>query len=904
MSNYSNDSSVTASTYDSVSPRSQGSQEILSQQVLDDFVENGGPHLILNSNSNETEQDETPENLVNQETSKSSRQENSDYNEAEKIIVRPRSRGTPFQDTIVRTNSGSIINRILTLNSSVRSLLTGEEVLEAMDDYRPVKEEILTKFSKPKNDDIFSNVFLEKQKVYKDLVIPQKIKLELESDAESDSSDDETKRTAASNQLLNQQQIEEEDIPIYIILLNHIKNALKYLFSIRILLASWVCILLLIVGASIFLVLQKTMKDFSWDRNLRLHTSALEEAKFKIVSESNLQFSTSKQLHSSLISVYDSSSMFSGNNIEISERFTNYVAKYIDTTVSSPLEMIFYCTKSGSTIENCVAFQKRDNILYSYIKPSGSSTVAVYSMLKNSSNLYSVDSPSTSINENDILLGSYSDLTGDSQLLVGTISNYVSTSKQLQANIFTETGAFFGVYTSFSEGVISISTSEELQITNVFLTNPSSTTSYFRSGSVPNSLKSSVSELTSISPSLVNKIPEGIESKYSFTYLNLGSQDFVLAIQSNLTYYESLFLQSILNTIIVSICIAIGASIICSLFTTELILLPLSSIRDQMKSVSEMKLHTTEKTMVYFHEYEYVINTMRKMKRALVSFGKFVPIEVIENMIREGKEAQAGVKEVSITIFFCDIVDFTKMTETIAPKVLAETLTITFECLTSVIATCSGTIDKFIGDAILAFWNAPKYIKEHPVKGVRAAVWCQQRLKKLKEQFIALGVSPIKIRIGMDFGECLVGMIGSQERLNYTILGNHVNTASRLEGVNKYYKTEIIISHYLYEKVREYFVCRPVDVCTVQGQKTPLILYEVIGEQNEVDDKMKELCYNYKIGFHYYLRGEFKLAHERFSLYRKAFPNDHTTKMIVDKCEKFLNIRPKACSEIITTTSK
>jgi len=205
---------------------------------------------------------------------------------------------------------------------------------------------------------------------------------------------------------------------------------------------------------------------------------------------------------------------------------------------------------------------------------------------------------------------------------------------------------------------------------------------------------------------------------------------------------------------------------------------------------------------------------------------------------------------------------------------------------------------------LMAFWNAPRDVKAHPAKAVKAGIECQDAIRSMKYQFIQMGVPPVRIRIGMDYGHALVGMIGSNERLNYTCLGNAVNRASRLEGVNKYYKTEIIISDGLYEQVRHTIVCRPIDLCTVQGQKIPVILYEVLKEERKADTHLKELCYHYKIGFHYFLRGEYDLALQRFNKYKAAFPADHATKMIVDKCMNFISHRPALRSAVVTTTSK
>ncbi|MDP2845875.1 MAG: adenylate/guanylate cyclase domain-containing protein, partial [Candidatus Methanoperedens sp.] len=153
-----------------------------------------------------------------------------------------------------------------------------------------------------------------------------------------------------------------------------------------------------------------------------------------------------------------------------------------------------------------------------------------------------------------------------------------------------------------------------------------------------------------------------------------------------------------------------------------------------------------------------------------------------------------------------------------------------------------GVIDKFIGDAIVAFWGAPVIEERHAVLALKSALAMQYALAKLRDHWRTLGLPLLTMRIGVNTGLAVVGNMGSSDRMDYTMMGDTVNLAARLEGANKYYGSDILLSEYTYAQVKEVFLCRELDKVRVQGKRQPVRVYQLIGEHNQVDSASKVLC--------------------------------------------------------------
>jgi adenylate cyclase len=218
------------------------------------------------------------------------------------------------------------------------------------------------------------------------------------------------------------------------------------------------------------------------------------------------------------------------------------------------------------------------------------------------------------------------------------------------------------------------------------------------------------------------------------------------------------------------------------------------------------------------------IRTMQQsfaaMQSALKGFGKFAPIHIVQTLLQQNQEAILGVEETEATALFSDIIGFTSISEAVAPRVLIETLAEYFNAMTSIIVTRHGVIGDFIGDAVVAFFNAPERVPRHAYLACDAALVQQETLAILRLAWKARGLPQFRIRIGINSGTCLAGNVGSTNRLKYTLIGDSINLAARLEGLGKYYGTDLTISKATYDQpgVREAFCGRVLDVVTVVGK--------------------------------------------------------------------------------------
>lgn len=297
-------------------------------------------------------------------------------------------------------------------------------------------------------------------------------------------------------------------------------------------------------------------------------------------------------------------------------------------------------------------------------------------------------------------------------------------------------------------------------------------------------------------------------------------------------------------------------------------------------------------------EIKMMIESISAMRSSLQSFGKFVPKVLVRRLMQKGTEVKLGGKLSEITMFFSDIQGFTSISEKMAPDKLVLHLSDYFNELSKIIVETNGTIDKYIGDSIMAFWNAPTQDKNHVFNACHAALLCQKRLSELNRQWELEKKPTFLTRIGMHTTDVIVGNIGSDEKINYTLMGDGVNLGSRLEGTNKVYKTWILVSESLQKHVCEKFLFRPVDIVAVKGKEEGVKIYELVGQmmgdsrilpsKEEVD-----LCQRFAQGFKLYTEQRWNEAIKHFESLKIDFPQDYLTSLFLDRCLTFKENPPK-----------
>jgi adenylate cyclase len=221
-------------------------------------------------------------------------------------------------------------------------------------------------------------------------------------------------------------------------------------------------------------------------------------------------------------------------------------------------------------------------------------------------------------------------------------------------------------------------------------------------------------------------------------------------------------------------------------------------------------------------------NTMAVAQRSIWSFARFVPRDIVKGIIDGSISTELGGVRREVTILFTDVTNFTGIAEAADPDSLMRQTSRHFAALAEAFLAESGTIDKFIGDSVMVFWNAPHLQHDHVERACRAALAAKAASEALNRQFEAEGLTPFAVRLGMHFGDAVVGNVGSAERMNYTVLGNSVNLAARLEGLNKEYGTTILVSEAVRNRVEHCFRFNSIASVIAKGMTSETRVYELV----------------------------------------------------------------------------
>ena len=228
-----------------------------------------------------------------------------------------------------------------------------------------------------------------------------------------------------------------------------------------------------------------------------------------------------------------------------------------------------------------------------------------------------------------------------------------------------------------------------------------------------------------------------------------------------------------------------------------------------------------------FYKYFTEERTKRQLKG---TFEKYVSPSIVAEVLADPSNIELGGKKVEMTVMFSDVRGFTTISEKLDPRALSSLLNSYLTPMTNLVFKHKGTLDKYMGDAIMSFWGAPIHFPDHAVHACRCALAMLVKLKELQADYRAKGLPEIDIGIGLNSGDMSVGNMGSDTVRSYTVMGDAVNLASRLEGINKQYGTRIIISEFTYKAVKDSFVTREVDWVRVKGKTEPVRIFELISE--------------------------------------------------------------------------
>ncbi len=264
-------------------------------------------------------------------------------------------------------------------------------------------------------------------------------------------------------------------------------------------------------------------------------------------------------------------------------------------------------------------------------------------------------------------------------------------------------------------------------------------------------------------------------------------------------------------------------------------------------------------------------------------FQKYVPADVIDEFFTNPEKMLIGENRV-ISILFSDIRSFTSISEKMMPDDLVNSLNRYFTVMVDIIMARHGIVDKYIGDAIMAFFGAPVRHKDDALQSVLAGIEMSEALGQFNAQQRELGKPEFRIGVGINYGVVTVGNIGTEKKMDYTIIGDMVNLASRMEGLTKKYHQPLLISESLHQKVKDEVDCRLIDTVAVKGKTKGVRIYTVKKRLSEEENKAWTL---HNTAMESYYQRDFDEAIGNFQNVQKIFPDDYASQLIIDRCRQF-----------------
>lgn len=321
---------------------------------------------------------------------------------------------------------------------------------------------------------------------------------------------------------------------------------------------------------------------------------------------------------------------------------------------------------------------------------------------------------------------------------------------------------------------------------------------------------------------------------------------------------------------------------------------PITLLAEETKRLRQLDVDKPTLINTHITEVDTMVDALNSAKIALGSFTKYVPKLIVEQLVRGETIARLGGKKQELTILFTDITNFTEIAEHMEPELLMLHTSEYLEAMTLAIQKYKGSIDKYIGDAIMAFWGAPSPDADHVLHACQASLTCRDMLKGLNERWKKNNKPQMLTRFGINTGTVVVGNVGSSERFNYTALGDNVNLAARLETTNKTYGTDILVNQSVYEQCKDKFYFRPIDRIKIRGKSIMTEIYELVAGKSGYGDvdatpEQIELCELSITGYQaYHYDNDLVKAASIFHEILRQHPLDTVALIYLERCKSFM----------------
>ena len=351
-----------------------------------------------------------------------------------------------------------------------------------------------------------------------------------------------------------------------------------------------------------------------------------------------------------------------------------------------------------------------------------------------------------------------------------------------------------------------------------------------------------------------------------------------------------------LNWIVTGIATVLG--LIFAFLVTRSLVEPIKRLLGGTQAVEkgdlgvEILVQTRDEIAVLADSFNHMVVGLREKEHIRATFGQYVDPRIVRGLLENRLPAEGGQRRV-MSVFFSDLADFTRMCESLTPDASVRFLNRYFSLMAEVIRARQGIIDKFIGDSVMAFWGAP-FTEEtgHAELCCAAALDQMAQLEAFRADLpnllgVRFGLPKVDIRMGIASGEVTVGNIGSETARGYTVIGDTVNLASRLEQANKFYGTRILVSAETRHLAGESLAFREIDTLRVIGKIEPIRVYELLGYQVDSTANQAELITLFETGLAHYRKQDWDAAEAAFNACLKLFPEDRPSAVFLDRIRTF-----------------
>jgi adenylate cyclase len=420
-------------------------------------------------------------------------------------------------------------------------------------------------------------------------------------------------------------------------------------------------------------------------------------------------------------------------------------------------------------------------------------------------------------------------------------------------------------------------------------------------------------------PSLVtafNLYKKNLESHLFFTHDNIdyiahftpfpssSGKNWILGMVVPADDFIGPIKQTSREVLMISLIILGVASMMLVIFSHK-ISYPIERLASQMLKIRTLDIEEEPALESSLQELSQMEEALHSMKEGLNSFSKFVPKTLVQRLILSGQEAKLGGERKRLTFLFSDIENFTTISERLSSDELIKHLSEYLSELSTIIIRQHGTIDKYIGDSIMAFWGAPERDEQQAFHACQAVWLCNQRLQELNAEWSKQGKPILTTRFGLHHGEAVVGNVGSADRLNYTVIGDNVNLASRLEGINKIYGSHVIVSEAVYEKVKDKFLFRIIDIVAVKGKQKGVKIYQMVGKYHDnlaesVTPQDISVSMKTQVALEAYLKQKWDESERLYQELLTENPEDKIATLYLNRIEEFKKNPPDPSWEGVT----